>query len=120
MQNTILKETASARCFGHWLVENGYLEVDPFAFIDDRTAATKKARQREQRMKAVRRVEEPSYDFDVDRGAGIGVDDVPPLSVVSQLRDAIFTVETQSTHLLTFHNRRLDPNTAHQTESHWV
>ena len=92
--NTVGKAPGSLREFGKWLVAEGYLAEDPFAFVDEDRAEHQEAKKRASRRRAVSRVTSAAFEGDGDEDRGIGLEEVPPLAVVSALSDAIFRRET--------------------------
>ena len=94
--NTRKRARASMRLFGKWLVSEGFVASDPFGFLDLETEETKETKRTRVRVKALESVDNDVYLDDGDSDTGIGLEDVPSLGVVSQLRDAIYAVETQT------------------------
>ena len=92
-ENTVSKAPSSLRAFGRWLVDHRYLAVDPFAFLDEHSEQRQKEKKLATRKRAVERAQLEVPEFDGDTEVGIGLEDVPILSVVSALGDAIYRRE---------------------------
>ena len=107
--NTRKRARASMRLFGKWLVSEGFVASDPFGFLDFDTEDAKETKRTNVRVKALERVDNDVYHDDGDSDTGIGLEDVPPLGIVSQLRDAIYAVETQTDARVALRRRILAP-----------
>ncbi len=113
--NTQSRAESSLRTFGRWLIDQGYAIEDPFGFMDEDIATKAAARRARIRVRAYEKLASETYSGDGDDERGIGLKDVPSLSVVSQLRDAIYAVETLGIEGLRAHHRLLSPEAASQT-----
>ena len=107
--NSRKRARASMRLFGKWLVSEGFVVSDPFGFLDLETEDTREKKRTDVRVKALERVDNDVYLDDGDSDTGIGLGDVPSLGIVSQLRDAIYAVETQTDALVILRRRILAP-----------
>ncbi len=107
--NTRKRARASMRLFGKWLVSEGFVASDPFGFLDLDTEDAKATKRTHARVKALESVDDDVYLDDGDGDTGIGLEDVPSLGVVSQLRDAIYAVETQTDAMVVLRSRILAP-----------